>query len=89
MIKISWLGYLCNNRKHRMAGNIDGPKRLAILLQNKQDKWWWNINMWVRLRQEDDALMLAVCYLPPESSSRGQNVEKTLQPLSEQVAKIS
>ena len=44
--------------------------------------------LWVCLEQEDEALMLAVCYLPPESSSRGQGVEVTLQALSEQVAEI-
>ena len=44
--------------------------------------------LWVRLGWEDEALMLAVCYLPPESSSHGQGVEETLQVLSEQVADV-
>ena len=48
--------------------------------------------LWVRIRQveeeEDEALVLAVCYIPPESSSRGVSAEDVLQSLAEQVARF-
>ena len=48
--------------------------------------------MWVRMRQvdedEEEALVLAVCYIPPESSSRGVSADELLQLLAEQVAKF-
>ena len=45
--------------------------------------------LWVRLSQgNEDTLILAVCYIPSESSSWGQGAEETLQLLSEQVAKF-
>ena len=48
--------------------------------------------LWVRIRQveeeEEEALVLAVCYIPPESSSRGVSAEDVLQSLAEQVARF-
>ena len=48
--------------------------------------------LWVRIRQveeeEDEALVLAVCYIPPKSSSRGVSAEDVLQSLAEQVARF-
>ena len=39
--------------------------------------------LWVRMRQvdeeEDEALMIAVCYIPPESSSQGVSSNELLQ----------
>ena len=46
--------------------------------------------LWVRLSNEEEeegSLVLAVCYLPPETSSRGMGGEETLQSWAEQVAK--
>ena len=46
--------------------------------------------LWVRLSNEEEeegSLVLAVCYLPPETSSRGMGGEETLQSWEEQVAK--
>ena len=37
--------------------------------------------------KEEQALVLAVCYIPPESSSRGIGAEEMLQALAEGVAK--
>ena len=46
--------------------------------------------LWVRMskEQEEESLVLAVCYIPPESSSREVGVEEVLQSLGEQVAKF-
>ena len=46
--------------------------------------------LWLRLSKERDeeSLVLAVCYIPPESSSREVGVEEILQSLGEQVAKF-
>ena len=45
--------------------------------------------MWVKLSQEnEECLMLAVCYIPLESSSRGSRAKETFQLLAEQVAKF-
>ncbi len=45
--------------------------------------------LWVKLSQDNgEALTLAVCYIPPESSSRGGGAEETLQMLAEQVEKF-
>ena len=38
-------------------------------------------------REDEEDLMMAVCYLPPEASSHGPGVEETFQLLLEQVAK--
>ena len=46
--------------------------------------------LWIRLSNEEEeegSLVLAVCYLPPETSSRGMGGEETLQSWAEQVAK--
>ena len=45
--------------------------------------------LWVRLGQEnEECLMLAICYIPPETSRRGRGMEETFQLLAEQVAKF-
>ena len=46
--------------------------------------------LWVRLSkdQEEEPVVLAVCYIPPESSSRGVGVEEVLQSVAELVAKF-
>ena len=46
--------------------------------------------LWVKLNQgkEEEGLVLAVCYVPPESSSRGRSSEEYFQILAEQVAKF-
>ena len=46
--------------------------------------------LWLRMSkvQEEESLVLAVCYIPPESSSREIGVEEVLQSLGEQVAKF-
>ena len=46
--------------------------------------------LWVKLNQgeEEERLVLAVCYVPPESSSRGRSSEEYFQLLAEQVAKF-
>ena len=45
--------------------------------------------LWVRLNLNNgERLTLAVCYIPPESSSRGCGAEETLQLMTEQVAKF-
>ena len=45
--------------------------------------------LWVRLSQENEEMLtLAVCYIPPESSSCGRGAEETLQLLAEQVEKF-
>ena len=46
--------------------------------------------LWLRMSkvQEEETLVLAVCYIPPESSSREIGVEEVLQSLGEQVAKF-
>ena len=46
--------------------------------------------LWLRLSNEEEeegSLVLAVCYLPPETSSRGMGGEETWQFWAEQVAK--
>ena len=35
--------------------------------------------------EEEEGLVLAVCYVPPESSSRGRSSEKYFQILAEQL----
>ena len=45
--------------------------------------------LWVRLGQEnEECLLLAICYVPPEMSSWGRGAEETFQLLAEQVAKF-
>ena len=46
--------------------------------------------LWVKLNQgeEEEGLVLAVCYVPPESSNRGTSLEEYFQILAEQVAKL-
>ena len=46
--------------------------------------------LWVRMskEQEEESLVLAVCYIPPESSSQEVGVEEVLQSLGEQVVKF-
>ena len=46
--------------------------------------------LWLRLSNEEEeegSVVLAVCYIPPETSSRGMGGEKTLQSWAEQVTK--
>ena len=45
--------------------------------------------LWVQFSwgNEEQTLILAVCYIPPESSSHGKGDEETLQVLAENVAK--
>ena len=46
--------------------------------------------LWMKLNQgeEEEGLVLAVCYVPPESSSHGRSSEECFQSLAEQVAKF-
>ena len=46
--------------------------------------------LWLRMSkaQEEESLVLAVCYIPPESSSLEIGMEEVLQSLGEQVAKF-
>ena len=46
--------------------------------------------LWVKLdwKEDESSLVLAVCYIPPETSSRGKGSEETLQLLAEQVGKF-
>ena len=46
--------------------------------------------LWLRMSkvQEEESLVLAVCYIPPESSSQEIGVKEVLQSLGEQVAKF-
>ena len=89
-----WFG---QNRRslHRKA--VRGSGGVGLLIR-KEVLEGWEVEvldtdvedvMWRRLSQEDEEdLVMAVCYLPPEASSRGPGVEETFQLLPEQVAKF-
>ena len=47
--------------------------------------------MWIKMcstQDEGEELLLAVCFIPPESSSSGRSAEEKLQLLAEQVEKF-
>ena len=43
--------------------------------------------LWLQVEKEEQILYLAVCYIPPESSSRTAGSEETMQALAEGVEK--
>ena len=89
-----WLG---NNRRNLHKNAVRGSGGVGILVREEvlkhcsvgildssvEDVLWVQFS-WGK---EEQALVLAVCYIPPESSSRGKGAEETLQALAEGVAK--
>ena len=89
-----WFG---RNRRNLHRKAVRGSGGVGLLVREEVlEKWAVEVIdadiediLWVKLSQgNEDTLILAACYIPPESSSRGQGAEETLQLLSEQVAKF-
>ncbi|MDA8031154.1 MAG: endonuclease/exonuclease/phosphatase family protein, partial [Alphaproteobacteria bacterium] len=87
-----WFG---RNRRNLHRKAVRGSGGVGLLVREEVlEKWAVEVIdadiediLWVKLSQgNEDTLILAACYIPPESSSRGQGAEETLQLLSEQVA---
>ena len=90
-----WFG--CNRRTlHRKAvrgsGGVGVVIREELLKEYAVEGLDSDVDdvMWLRLSNEEEeegSVVLAVCYLPPETSSRGMGGEETWQSWAEQVAK--
>ena len=89
-----WFG---NNRRHLHKNAVRGSGGVGILVREEVlkhcsvgilDTSVEDI-LWVQFSwgNEEQTLILAVCYIPPESSSHGKGDEETLQVLAENVAK--
>ena len=89
-----WFG---NNRNHQHRKAVRGSGGVGVLIREEVLKHYQveileaeiEDMLWVKLNQgeEKEGLVLAVCYVPPESSSRGRSSEEYFQILAEQVAK--
>ena len=88
-----WFGH---NRKHLHRNAVRGSGGVGVLVREEVLKHYQveildaevEDMLWVKLNpgEEEQWLVLAVCYVPPESSSRGRSSEGYLQLLAEQVA---
>ena len=87
-----WISRMLHKKAIQGSGGVgvlireEVPKEYAVeVLESEVDDV-----LRVRLsneKEEEGSLVLAVCYLPPETSSRGMGGEETLQSWAEQVAK--
>ena len=90
-----WFG---NIRKHLHRKAVRGSGGVGVLIREevlkhyqveileteKEDMLWVKLNQ----REEEEGLVLALCYVSPESSSHGRSSEEYFQILAEQVAKF-
>ena len=91
-----WFG---QNRRHLHKNAVRGSGGVGVLIREEVLKSYQveildtdvEDVLWVKLSQEEEeqVLVLAVCYIPPEASSRGKSTEETLQQLAEQVVKFN
>ena len=91
-----WFG---NNEKHRHKNAVRGSGGVGILVKDEVLKHCTvgildtsvEDVLWVQFSwsNEEQALVLTMCYVPPESCSRGNSAEETLQALAEGVEKYS
>ena len=89
-----WFG---NDGKHLHKNAVRGPGGVGILVEDEVLKHCsvgildTSVEdvLWVQFSwgSEEQALVLAVCYVPPVSSSRGNSAEETLQALAEGIEK--
>ena len=90
-----WLG---NNRKHMHRKVVRGSGGVGVLIREEVLKHYQveileakiEDMLWVKLNQgeEEEGLVLAVCYIPLESLSCGRSSEEYFKILAEQVAKF-
>ena len=94
MERYKWSG---NNRKHLYRKAVRGSGGVGVLIRGSvkhnqieileaeiEDMLWAKLNQ----GEEEKGLVLAVCYVPPESSSCGRSSEECFQILAEQVASL-
>ena len=85
------------NASTSLEGEVRGSGGVGVLIRGSVKHYQIEIleaeiedMLWAKLNQgeEEKGLVLAVCYVPPESSSCGRSSEECFQILAEQVASL-